>query len=110
MVVGSRKLAVGGSRLAAGGWWLVDSDRLPAPPLGMTFRQRFLLATAALAVVGSPALAQSRVRTGLEVLLSDSMHLIRGKRVGLLTNHSGRLPSGTSTIDAIFKAPGVKLT
>src|SRR6476619_5988894 len=47
---------------------------------------------------------------GIEVLLSDSMHLIRGKRVGLLTNHSGRDRQGTSTIDLLFKAPGVKLT
>lgn len=47
---------------------------------------------------------------GVEVLLSDSMHLIRGKRVGLLTNHSGRDRKGTSTIDLLFKAPGVKLT
>lgn len=75
----------------------------------MTIRHRLLLATAALAVVGSPALAQPRVRSGLEVLLSDSLHLVRGKRVGLLTNHSGRLPDGTSAIDALFKAPGVKL-
>ena len=47
---------------------------------------------------------------GIEVLLSDSLHLIRGKRVGLLTNHSGRDRQGTSTIDLLFKAPGVKLT
>jgi uncharacterized protein YbbC (DUF1343 family) len=47
---------------------------------------------------------------GIEVLLTDSMHLIRGKRVGLLTNHSGRDRKGTSTIDLLFKAPGVKLT
>jgi uncharacterized protein YbbC (DUF1343 family) len=47
---------------------------------------------------------------GVEVLLSDSMHLIRGKRVGLLTNHSGRDRQGRSTIDLLFKAPGVKLT
>jgi uncharacterized protein YbbC (DUF1343 family) len=46
---------------------------------------------------------------GIEVLLSDSMHLVRGKRVGLLTNHSGRDRRGTSTIDLLFKAPGVKL-
>jgi uncharacterized protein YbbC (DUF1343 family) len=55
------------------------------------------------------AAAPARVRTGLEVLLGDSLHLVQGKRVGLLTNHSGRLPNGTSTIDALFKAPGVKL-
>ncbi len=72
------------------------------------FRRLFILA--ALAATSSPALAQPRIKSGLEVLLKDSLHLISGKRVGLLTNHSGRLPDGTSTIDALFKAPGVKLT
>ena len=47
---------------------------------------------------------------GVEVLLTDSLHLIRGKRVGLLTNHSGRDRNGTSTIDRLFRAPGVTLT
>lgn len=47
---------------------------------------------------------------GVEVLLTDSIHLVRGKRVGLLTNHSGRDRQGRSTIDLLFKAPGVKLT
>jgi uncharacterized protein YbbC (DUF1343 family) len=56
------------------------------------------------------AQAPAGVIPGVEVLLSDSMHLIRGKRVGLLTNHSGRDRQGRSTIDLLFKAPGVKLT
>jgi uncharacterized protein YbbC (DUF1343 family) len=47
---------------------------------------------------------------GVEVLLTDSMHLIRGKRVGLITNPSGRNRAGASTIDLLYKAPGVKLT
>ncbi len=47
---------------------------------------------------------------GIEVLLSDSLHLIQGKRVGLLTNHSGRDRNGTSSVDLLFKAEGVKLT
>ena len=47
---------------------------------------------------------------GVEVLLTDSMHLVRGKRVGLITNQSGRNRAGMSTIDLLFKAPGVKLT
>jgi uncharacterized protein YbbC (DUF1343 family) len=69
----------------------------------------------ALAFVAIPAPAASAqtsagVVPGVEVLLSDSMHLIRGKRVGLLTNHSGRDRQGRSTIDLLFKAPGVKLT
>jgi uncharacterized protein YbbC (DUF1343 family) len=59
-----------------------------------------------------PVAAQNRaaVVPGVEVLLTDSLHLIRGKRVGLLTNHSGRDRAGRSTIDLLFTAPGVKLT
>ena len=49
------------------------------------------------------------VTPGIEVLLADSMHLLRGKRVGLLTNHSGRDRSGRSTIDLLHNAPGVRL-
>lgn len=49
-------------------------------------------------------------RPGIEVLLADSLHLIRGKRVGLITNHSGVLRDGRSSIDALAHAPGVRLT
>jgi uncharacterized protein YbbC (DUF1343 family) len=68
----------------------------------------------ALAVAPLPARSvhpqAGGVVPGVEVLLTDSIHLVRGKRVGLLTNHSGRDRRGTSTIDLLFKAPGVKLT
>lgn len=66
----------------------------------------------ALVLPTATAAAQTSagVVPGVEVLLTDSIHLIRGKRVGLLTNHSGRDRKGTSTIDLLFKAPGVKLT
>jgi uncharacterized protein YbbC (DUF1343 family) len=47
---------------------------------------------------------------GIEVLLRDSLHLVRGKRVGLITNHSGRDRSGTSSINLLSRAPGVRLT
>lgn len=51
----------------------------------------------------------ARVRLGIEVLLSDSLHLVRGKRVGLITNHTGTTPDGSSTIDLLHRAPGVTL-
>jgi uncharacterized protein YbbC (DUF1343 family) len=54
--------------------------------------------------------AAGQVIPGVEVLLSDSIHLIRGKRVGLITNHSGRDRNGTTTIDLLHKAEGVRLT
>jgi len=65
------------------------------------------VATAAPAI---PAQTNAGVIPGIEVLLSDSMHLIRGKRVGLLTNQSGRDRQGRNTIDLLFNAPGVELT
>jgi uncharacterized protein YbbC (DUF1343 family) len=74
------------------------------------------IACASSSTAGAPstaaeAAAQSgNVVPGVEVLLSDSIHLVRGKRVGLITNHSGRDRRGTSTIDLLNKAPGVRLT
>jgi uncharacterized protein YbbC (DUF1343 family) len=77
----------------------------------LTLRKTFLVALACATPAASVAAQTSAgVIPGVEVLLSDSLHLIRGKRVGLLTNHSGRNRQGTSTIDLLFKAPGVKLT
>jgi uncharacterized protein YbbC (DUF1343 family) len=65
---------------------------------------------AMIAIVAPTAGAQGRVRLGVEVLLSDSLHLVRGKRVGLITNHSGTTPDGRSTIDLIHRARDVRLT
>ena len=66
--------------------------------------------TAAQATSGASATTTAAgVVPGVEVLLSDSIHLVRGKRVGLITNHSGRDRKGTSTIDLLHKAPGVTL-
>ncbi len=50
------------------------------------------------------------VRPGVETLLRDSLGLLRGKRVGLITNHSGRDRAGTSSIDLLHRAQGVQLT
>ncbi len=81
------------------------------PTARLVARSIALLAAIAMPVASLPAQSRAgNVIPGIEVLLSDSMHLIRGKRVGLLTNHSGRDRKGTSTIDLLFNAPGVKLT
>ena len=61
-------------------------------------------------VTTQPLQSQERVRLGIEVLLSDSIHLVRGKRVGLITNHTGVVPDGRSTIDLLHRANGVRLT
>lgn len=48
---------------------------------------------------------QGRVRPGITVLLDDSVHLIRGKRIGLLTNHTGLDERGRSDIDLLRSDP-----
>ena len=58
---------------------------------------------------GMAAFAAADVVPGVEVLLADSLRLLQGKRVGLITNHTGRDRRGTSTIDLLHKAPGVRL-
>jgi uncharacterized protein YbbC (DUF1343 family) len=48
---------------------------------------------------------QEPVRPGITVLLDDSAHLIRGKRIGLLTNHTGIDERGRSDIDLLRADP-----
>ena len=88
-------------------------------PVSPARNSAFALVTA-VAIVGcarmTPAqapvsgAAPASVVPGVEVLLTDSLHLIQGKRVGLITNPSGRDRHGTSTIDLLFHTPGVRLT
>jgi uncharacterized protein YbbC (DUF1343 family) len=51
----------------------------------------------------------SPVRPGIEVFLSDLPPAVRGKRVGLITNHSGIDRSKTSDIDLIARHKDLKL-
>jgi len=59
-----------------------------------------LAAGCALAGSGG-APASSRVRPGITVLLEDSLHLIRGRSVGLLTNQTGIDEHGESDIELL---------
>ncbi len=54
-------------------------------------------------------LPTASVRPGIEVLLSDSLSLVRGRRVGLITNHTGRDRAGTPSIDLLADHPEVEL-
>lgn len=52
--------------------------------------------------------AKSAVRTGAERLFSDYLHLIRGKRVGLVTNHSA-IVNERHLADLLHEHPDVEL-
>jgi uncharacterized protein YbbC (DUF1343 family) len=67
-----------------------DDERLPVRMSGAVAHHDVSNGTVATAV--SP---------GLEVLLGDSAHLVAGRRLGLITNHTGRDREGRSTADAL---------
>jgi len=50
-----------------------------------------------------------RVQTGLDVLETEKFSVLRGKRVGLITNHTGQDFQGRSTVELLAHAPGVQL-
>ena len=49
------------------------------------------------------------MQTGLDVLEAEKFAPLRGKHVGLITNHTGLDFQGRSTIDLLAHAPGVQL-
>jgi uncharacterized protein YbbC (DUF1343 family) len=84
-------------------------------PIPRSARNPVVLLAAALAVsCAAPRApvppAPTAVRPGLEVLLSDSLHLVGGKRVGLITNQTALARDGRHAIDLLHAAPGVELT
>lgn len=52
--------------------------------------------------------APARVRPGIEVVVADSAHLLRGRRVGLVTNQTGVDSRGESDVE-VLRASGVTL-
>ena len=56
-----------------------------------------------------PARSRAPVLTGIDVLRGEGFARLRGRRVGLLTNHTGRARDGATTIDLLREAPGVSL-
>jgi uncharacterized protein YbbC (DUF1343 family)/CubicO group peptidase (beta-lactamase class C family) len=49
------------------------------------------------------------VQTGLDVLRAQAFAPLKGKRVGLVTNHTGRARDGATAIDLLFASKDVKL-
>lgn len=71
-----------------------------------------VLSTSAPATLGAtpaPAAARATVKVGADRLLTEYAHLLRGKRLALVSNHSGRLADGTHLADALFTLPGAPL-
>jgi uncharacterized protein YbbC (DUF1343 family) len=79
------------------------------------------IAILALALTGGASCAQKQnqvipqkqaepaVTTGLVAFMQHPPTFVRGKRIGLITNHSGRDEQGRSTVDLLNGMKGVKL-
>jgi uncharacterized protein YbbC (DUF1343 family)/CubicO group peptidase (beta-lactamase class C family) len=62
-----------------------------------------------VAAVASRPLTQARVFNGIDVLVKREFAPLKGKRIGLITNHTGHDRQRRTTIDLLQSAPGVKL-
>jgi uncharacterized protein YbbC (DUF1343 family)/CubicO group peptidase (beta-lactamase class C family) len=102
------------------------SSRLHPDGVGDVGVLRSRIATVAAAALGSdgnpvasgfsrtvPAPVASKpagpVLTGIDILVRDGFKQLRGKKIGLITNHTGRARDGSATIDLLHKAPGLTL-
>lgn len=63
----------------------------------------------AIVSVNPPQPTRHSVLTGIDVLARDGFKQLQGRRVGLITNHTGLDRDGRRTIDLLANAPGVKL-
>jgi uncharacterized protein YbbC (DUF1343 family)/CubicO group peptidase (beta-lactamase class C family) len=91
--------------------------RRPAPAIDPAPSSTAIVAAASLASPQSLASsarperpkAADQVEVGIDVLKSENFVRLRGARVGLITNASGRDKDGARTIDVLRKAPGMSL-
>jgi uncharacterized protein YbbC (DUF1343 family)/CubicO group peptidase (beta-lactamase class C family) len=86
------------------------SNRVHPDGKGNVNRVRGQVATlAAAAIINPPKPKSQPVLTGIDVLERDGFAPLKGRRVGLVTNHTGVDRQGRATIDLLHKADAVTL-
>jgi len=77
----------------------------------MLINKRFfvILLLAALSLPQLSAQLPGRVLNGIDILRDQNFAPLSGKRVGLITNHTGMAADGVSTIDLLFRTDVCKL-
>lgn len=90
--------------------WMSWVGFLTSPFSLLTFPAlAFLLLAGEQPCCAQPGPARPVVQTGIDVLAADGFKLLAGKRVGLITNPTGVTADFRSTVDVLYRAPGVKL-
>jgi uncharacterized protein YbbC (DUF1343 family)/CubicO group peptidase (beta-lactamase class C family) len=86
------------------------SNRVHPDEKGNVTRLRGQVATlAAASLRQGDAKGVHPVATGVDVLVRENFRRLKGRRVGLITNHTGKDRDGRSTIDLLHQAEGVNL-
>ncbi|HEY0811534.1 MAG TPA: DUF1343 domain-containing protein, partial [Longimicrobiales bacterium] len=80
-------------------------------PLRLQYAVLLTLTTGCLGRKEEPPVVvpQVEVRPGIDVLVAGDMMALRGRRVGLITNHTGKTRSGESTIDVLHRDERIRL-
>ncbi|MDI1241533.1 MAG: DUF1343 domain-containing protein [bacterium] len=73
------------------------------------FKERVEASRRPAAVAGGTPAVQSTVLNGIDILEKNSFKELEGKKIGLVTNHTGRNLAGKSTIDILHEAKNVDL-
>jgi uncharacterized protein YbbC (DUF1343 family)/CubicO group peptidase (beta-lactamase class C family) len=95
-----------GSRSAV----IVLSNRVHPDGKGNVAKLRSRVATLAAAALLQPGVVPAQpVATGIDVLVRENFRQLERRRVGLVTNHTGRDWTGRPTIDLLHQAKGVTL-
>lgn len=92
--------------------WALATDGLCEPSFGLS-RAADLKVVSQMIQSASNTRADSMdlaVLPGIDVLAAEGFAQLRGLRVGLITNHTGRDVAGRRTIDLLANAVGVRLT
>jgi uncharacterized protein YbbC (DUF1343 family)/CubicO group peptidase (beta-lactamase class C family) len=87
---------------------IVASALVDVPP-AVTSSAAWSRQTFASQIPAVPAPPAEPVLAGIDALRADGFAPLKGLRVGLLTNHTGRARDGATTIDLLAAAPGVTL-
>lgn len=87
---------------------------LTEPPHAPVFKDlksppHYVDAPRAVITRGVPSGPLHPVLTGIDVLARDGFKQLEGRRIGLITNHTGRDRAGRSTIDVLASAKNLKL-
>jgi uncharacterized protein YbbC (DUF1343 family)/CubicO group peptidase (beta-lactamase class C family) len=89
---------------------IILANRVHPAGKGNAVRLRARVATlVAEAVLQPRAAKRPPVQTGLDVLVRERFARLKGRRVGLVTNHTGLDREGRPAIDLLHEAPGLKL-